>query len=353
MTGARRWSVPVLSAVAALGLAGCAGGQLDLRARDLRAQLETARSNGAYRCAPRALAIAEARTEFAERSLEAGDYFSARDHLEVADTHLQQALRHSPPERCQTEDGDRDGVADRVDRCPAQAEDRDGFEDADGCPDPDDDRDGVADAQDRCPREPEDADRFQDEDGCPDPDNDQDGLADAQDRCPQEAEDRDGFEDDDGCAEPDNDKDSVLDASDKCPNQPGPAGGDGCPARFRFIDVTPDKIELRQTIYFQTGKAAIMNRSFPLLDEVAAALAGRPSMRVRIEGHTDARGNALTNTRLSQARADAVRIYLVGRGVAGDRMESRGFGPDQPIETNKTAAGREKNRRVEFVITQQ
>jgi OOP family OmpA-OmpF porin len=348
----KRWTVPAVLAVV-LVAAGCAGAELDQRARELRATLVTARANGAYRCAPRELAVAEAQTEFAERALEAGDYFGAKGHLALADGSAQQALRLSPADRCRTEDADRDGVADRVDRCPAIAEDRDGFEDQDGCPDPDNDRDGVPDARDKCPNEPEDVDGFEDVDGCPDPDNDKDGVADAQDRCPRDPEDKDGFEDADGCPDPDNDQDGYLDAADKCPNEAGPPRGDGCAAKFRFIDVTADKIELRQTIFFRTSKAEIMSKSYPLLDEVASALKSRPSMKVRIEGHTDSRGDRLLNTRLSQARADAVLGYLAGRGVAVDRLEARGFGPDQPIETNKTAAGREKNRRVEFVITQQ
>jgi outer membrane protein OmpA-like peptidoglycan-associated protein len=340
-------------ALLALALAGCAGAELDLRVRELRGTLKTARAAGAYRCAPRELAVAESHAEFAERSLEAGDYFGAKGHLAVADASARQAIARSPAERCLNEDGDRDGVPDRVDRCPKDPEDKDGFEDGDGCPDPDNDRDGHNDTRDKCPNEPEDVDGFRDDDGCPDPDNDDDGVADALDRCAAQAEDKDGFEDEDGCPEPDNDKDGYLDAADKCPNQAGPAGSDGCPGKFRFINITADKIELRQTIFFRTGKAEIMSKSYPLLDEVALALKSRPTIKVRIEGHTDSRGNRLLNTALSQARADSVLAYLVGHGIATDRLEARGFGPDQPIETNKTALGREKNRRVDFVITQQ
>jgi len=106
--------------------------------------------------------------------------------------------------RYETTSGDRDGdgLFGAADRCPEQAEDKDGFEDTDGCPDPDNDGDAIADAQDRCPAEPEDKDGFQDTDGCPDPDNDGDGIADAQDRCPDKPEDKDGFEDEDGCEDP-------------------------------------------------------------------------------------------------------------------------------------------------------
>jgi outer membrane protein OmpA-like peptidoglycan-associated protein len=339
-------------------LAGCAGNELASRARDVRGVIKAARDAGAYRCAPRELAIAESHVDFAERDLDQGDYFRAKDHLQVADSNARQALRLSPPERCQQSratsgDSDGDGVPDRSDRCPAEPEDRDGFEDGDGCPEPDNDKDGLIDARDKCPNDAEDMDGFADDDGCPDPDNDEDGVLDAQDKCPREKEDRDGFEDGDGCPEPDNDKDGYLDAADKCPNEAGPQGGDGCPQRYKFISVTAEKIELRQTIFFQSTKAVIMSKSYPLLDEVATALKARPAIKVRIEGHTDSRGNRALNTRLSQARADSVKAYLVGKGVEADRLDAKGFGPDQPIETNKTAAGRDKNRRVEFVITEQ
>ena len=240
-----------------------------------------------------------------------------------------------------------------TDKCPTEPEDKDGFEDADGCPDPDNDKDGVPDKTDKCPNEPEDKDGFEDADGCPDPDNDADGILDNVDKCPMEPEDKDGFEDADGCPDPDNDKDGVLDAADKCPNDPGPPDNDGCPKKYEHIVVTQEKIELKQKIFFDTNKATIQSRSFPLLEEIAAVLKSRATMTVRIEGHTDSRGKHDHNMQLSQSRAESVRQHLVGLGVDMSRMEAKGYGPDQPIETNKTAAGREKNRRVEFFITQQ
>jgi hypothetical protein len=132
-------------------------------------------------------------------------------------------------------DGDRDGdgIGDRADRCPTMPEDRDGYDDRDGCPDPDNDGDGIVDARDVCPNEPEDADGFEDLDGCPDPDNDEDGIDDARDDCPDAAEDVDGFEDDDGCPDPDNDEDGIADGVDACPDDAedidGDADDDGCP----------------------------------------------------------------------------------------------------------------------------
>jgi OOP family OmpA-OmpF porin len=347
----------VLLVAAVPGAVGCAGGQLRVSVRELRARVGDARENGALRCAPRELALAETHTEFADRELDEGDYLRAREHLAVAERNVEEAMRRSPRDKCvgPTRPGDRDGdgIADDTDKCPAKAEDKDGFEDADGCPEPDNDQDGVADGDDECPTEAEDKDAFEDDDGCPDPDNDQDGVADGDDKCPTEAEDKDGFEDADGCPDPDNDQDGVADAADKCPTEAGPVENAGCPKKYEHIVVTEQKIELKQKIFFETNKAVIMSRSFGLLAEIANVLQTRPSMRVRIEGHTDARGTASHNVALSQARADAVSLHLVGLGVDSARMETRGFGSEQPIETNKTAAGRERNRRVEFVITTQ
>ena len=105
---------------------------------------------------------------------------------------------------------------DAADKCPTQAEDKDSFEDDDGCPEYDRDGDGIHDQQDVCPDQAEDKDGYKDEDGCPDADNDGDGLADAKDKCPNVGEDKDGFQDEDGCPDPDNDKDLVLDIDDQC-----------------------------------------------------------------------------------------------------------------------------------------
>ncbi|MSP91261.1 MAG: hypothetical protein EXR79_05600 [Myxococcales bacterium] len=130
-------------------------------------------------------------------------------------------------------DMDGDGIGDDDDRCPRAAEDRDGYEDLDGCPDPDNDGDGVPDERDQCRREPETKNGLQDDDGCPDADGDGDGVEDARDQCGGEKEDQDGFEDGDGCEDPDNDKDGVKDVDDKCPSKPedrdGFADDDGCP----------------------------------------------------------------------------------------------------------------------------
>jgi outer membrane protein OmpA-like peptidoglycan-associated protein len=313
------------------GMQGCAGADLATQVVEVRTRLASARDQGAYQCAPRELASGEANADFAEREFDKGEYFVARDYLELAQAQSREALRLASDERT---------CPKRKPEPPAD-------------PNADLDHDGIPDRLDRCPNEPEDRDGFEDEDGCPDPDNDKDGIPDTQDKCPNDPEDADGFEDEDGCPDPDNDRDGVPDPNDRCPNQSGPVANQGCPQEFEHINVTDEKIELRQAVFFQTGKAVILPRSFSLLDEVASALNGRPTMRVRVEGHTDIRGGRTYNLRLSQARAEAVKAYLVGRGISSDRMEAKGYGPDHPIDDNKTTAGRERNRRVEFMITEQ
>jgi outer membrane protein OmpA-like peptidoglycan-associated protein len=134
---------------------------------------------------------------------------------------------------CPDWDNDQDRLPDPIDKCPNDPEDRDGFQDGDGCPDPDNDNDGILDVYDTCPNMAEDKDGFEDEDGCPDPDNDQDGVDDLRDECPNVPEDHDGWQDQDGCPDPDNDGDGILDKDDECPNaaedQDGFGDLDGCP----------------------------------------------------------------------------------------------------------------------------
>lgn len=135
---------------------------------------------------------------------------------------------------CPDLDNDGDALPDTADKCPNEAEDLDGFEDADGCPDRDNDKDGIPDVQDRCKGEPENLNGFQDDDGCPDvKDTDLDGVPDADDKCLQDKEDTDGFQDTDGCPDLDNDGDGVPDTSDECVDQAEDMNGlqdeDGCP----------------------------------------------------------------------------------------------------------------------------
>jgi outer membrane protein OmpA-like peptidoglycan-associated protein len=255
-------------------------------------------------------------------------------------------------------DSDNDGIPDAQDLCPNEPEDRDGFDDEDGCPDPDNDSDGIPDKRDRCPNEPEDRDGFQDEDGCPDTDNDRDGIPDAQDKCPNDPEDRDGFQDDDGCPDLDNDGDGIPDAVDKCPNEPETRNGidddDGCPDSGGAVVVGTGRINVPEPIQFETGRTGVAARSEALLDRLADKLkANLQVKRIRIEGHTDDVGTARKNQELSQARAEAVREHLIKRGVEPDRLQAVGYGNTRPLDKRRTAGARARNRRVEFIIVEE
>jgi len=142
-------------------------------------------------------------------------------------------------------DQDHDGILDADDACPSEAEDMDGWEDTDGCPEADNDNDGILDADDPCPDEAEDVDGFEDQDGCPDRDNDGDGVTDGYDSCPNEAEDMDGDRDEDGCPDNDTDRDGIPDETDQCPNDPEDTDGfgdeDGCPETDYDGDGIPDE----------------------------------------------------------------------------------------------------------------
>ena len=253
-----------------------------------------------------------------------------------------------PPAAVAPRDSDNDGLLDNVDACPQEPETKNGFKDEDGCPDeiPDSDGDGLRDPDDKCPQEPEDRDTFQDEDGCPDPDNDADGILDASDRCPLEP----GPQVTGGCPDPDRDKDTVVDRLDNCPDEPGKPELQGCKEK-QLVRIQETSIEILEVVQFEYNKAVIQKRSFKLLDDVAKVIVNHPELKhIRVEGHTDDRGNDAYNKKLSQARAESVMRYLTEHGVAAERLEAVGYGEEKPVEDNTTEAGRTKNRRVEFKI---
>ncbi len=148
---------------------------------------------------------------------------------------------------------------------------------------------------------------------------------------------------------PDRDIDTVPDSIDRCPDVAGPIENAGCP-NYKKVVVKADKLELKEKLYFAWDRATLEEASFATLDEVAQALKDNPSFRVQVEGHTDASGADDHNQTLSEQRAQAVLDYLAAHGVAKDRLTSKGFSSSQPLDTNATVAGRESNRRVEFVV---
>lgn len=252
------------------------------------------------------------------------------------------------PETCDLEanrDRDGDGIPDLIDQCPDEPEDRDGFEDEDGCPDPDNDQDGIMDFEDACPNEP----GIPELKGCPFLDSDGDGIADSEDLCPNDPEDFDGYEDQDGCPDYDNDGDGFPDSEDLCPNVPGTK--QGCPDEGSVVRLSGHRIEILEKIYFMTAKAIIQKKSYHVLDEVAVFMKSHPEIKlVRVEGHADDRGSTKTNLPLSQDRANAVKEYLIRAGVDATRLSARGYGNSHPIVFNKSNKARATNRRVEFHI---
>jgi OOP family OmpA-OmpF porin len=147
----------------------------------------------------------------------------------------------------------------------------------------------------------------------------------------------------------DADGDGVPDSIDRCPDTRAGQRVDsiGCPILFVVERGEVQPLILRG-VNFEIGRSALTRESYVILDEVAASLVAHPDVRVEIAGHTDITGSRALNSRLSLERAQAVEVYLAQKGVEPSRMVSRGYGPDEPIATNATAAGRAQNRRVEL-----
>ena len=380
-------------------LAAChSGPQIRASGDIIKTDIERARRSNAMRCAPRELAAAEANLDFAMGELDQGNSQRAYEHITEAEAMARKAISLSrdcaprqvvvkeqpqlvvkleetdkdgdgvpdnvdqcpslpgPAENrgCPLEapkDRDGDGIFDTVDRCIDQPEDKDNFQDEDGCPEPDNDNDGILDGSDKCPNEAGPMQNL----GCPILDKDGDGLNDSVDQCPNEPEDKDGFKDEDGCPDLDNDNDGLPDDRDDCPNDPGPPENKGCPRTYSLVAVTKDRIEIKKQIKFATGSAKIVGaESEKILDEVGMALNDNAQIKkVRIEGHTDSVGNDAANLKLSQNRANSVMSALIKRNVDPGRMEAVGFGETKPIASNSTAAGKAENRRTEFNIADQ
>ncbi len=261
-------------------------------------------------------------------------------------------------------DRDGDSVPDGSDACPTESEDRDGYQDEDGCPDGDNDNDGIADGKDKCPDEPEDRDGYQDEDGCPEPDNDNDGIPDVSDRCPDQKEDIDGFDDGDGCPDEDNDGDGFADSVDKCPNDPETVNGiddeDGCPdSRGNGPEDRGDRLDLKggQVTFRGAGVTPVGKQ---VLRSVATLMRDR-SLVVRVEVHVplgtrskrarDIQRQKQQDRQLTIKRATAVLEYLASQGVPLSQIQAAGLGSDRPLGNNSPTDP--ANERVDFIKAQQ
>lgn len=231
-------------------------------------------------------------------------------------------------------DSDDDGIKDSDDACPNAA----GPVENNGCPDTD--NDGLFDFIDDCPT----VAGPKENNGCPWPDTDGDGLLDKDDKCPYLA----GPIKNDGCPYQDTDEDGVLDKDDKCPNTPGPVENDGCPVIEQEVQ------EILNTAFenleFETGKDVIKQESIPSLSELAEVLTKKPEWKLQIAGHTDNVGNDQANLILSKKRAEAVKNFMISKGIEAERLSVLYFGETMPIASNDTPEGRQKNRRVEMTI---
>lgn len=253
---------------------------------------------------------------------------------------------------CPLGDRDKDGVIDIDDQCPDEPKGARPDPDRLGCPIGDRDKDGVVDPDDVCPDTPQGETPDPNRLGCPAGDRDNDGVVDPQDQCPDTPK---GIHPDTnrlGCPLADRDGDTVPDVQDACPDKPGAPSTDpkknGCPS---LVEMKGGKIVVVQPVFFATDKDIILQKSFPVLQSVADALKASPELRkVSVEGHTDNRGKPEYNRDLSERRAKSVMRWLIEHGVAEERLQAVGYGPDRPIANNNTPIGREKNRRVEFVI---
>ena len=252
---------------------------------------------------------------------------------------------------CAMRDQDGDGVFDAQDECPTVPAGARPDAARAGCPASDADSDGVGDAQDVCPTTPAGANADPARAGCPNVDSDGDGIPDAQDACPTEPPGPRADAARPGCPMADRDRDTVPDNVDHCPDAVGAPSQDparnGCPGLVR---VDEQQIHILRPVYFGNGRDVILEDSFPVLAAVADAILAGGLSRIRVEGHTDDRGDSGRNQALSQRRAESVRRWLMEHGVPGANIVGVGYGDTRPIEPNEAELGRAANRRVEFHI---
>jgi OmpA-OmpF porin, OOP family len=251
-------------------------------------------------------------------------------------------------------DRDGDGIPDVDDACPDVPGVHSDDPKKNGCP-PDRDGDGIPDAEDACPDVPGVKSADPKKNGCPlEGDRDGDGIPDAQDACPDVPGVKNADPKKNGCPL-DTDEDGIPDAEDACPNEKGVRDPDpkqnGCP----HLRVTEHTITITKQVYFLFGKSGITQTVDPvsddLLNEVKDAINARPGIELlEVQGHADIVGPADFNQTLSQARANAVRDWLIQRGIPPKRLTARGYGSRVPQAPNDSDKGRQENRRVQFLI---
>ncbi|MCD4796518.1 MAG: OmpA family protein [Candidatus Cloacimonetes bacterium] len=286
-------------------------------------------------------------------------------------------------------DTDGDGIEDKLDKCPLEPEDVDGYEDEDGCPEFDNDSDGLDDYvetntgefinADSTGTDPNAADT--DMDGVNDydevltyhtnpvtVDSDSDGLSDGDEINNYKTDpnnidtDNDGLNDYDEVnthktdpTNPDTDGDGVMDGVDKCPleaeNYNGFEDEDGCPDTKPEIVFKKKAPIILDGVNFKVGSSELTDEAKLILGKVVRTLNNYTEMYLEISGHTDNTGSRKLNMKLSRKRAESVRRFLINQGVEGFRLRAIGLGPDHPVTTNKTKEGRFKNRRIEFFRT--
>lgn len=283
-----------------------------------------------------------------------------KDFSDIVPTHFQHSL--GIVVKFGGKDSDGDGIYDKFDSCPEVA----GLKEFNGCPDTD--GDGIIDGDDACPNvaglatlngcPDADADGIADKDDmCPNdkgtkanngcPDTDGDSIVDKDDKCATVA----GPKANGGCPWPDTDGDGVLDKDDNCISEVGPASNDGCPEPVITVVAEKEIGEFAKTILFKTGKSTFLPKVSEKLDGIVNIMQEFSKATFMIEGHTDSTGSESLNQKLSAKRAAAVQAYLAENGIDASRLESSGFGEANPIDTNKTRAGRASNRRVEIKVT--
>lgn len=232
-------------------------------------------------------------------------------------------------------DKDGDGIIDKLDDCPKEQ----GPVENNGCPWDDADEDGILDKDDDCPE----AAGPEENKGCPWGDKDEDGIIDKLDACPEEA----GPIDNKGCPWRDNDGDGVLDKDDDCIDEVGTVANNGCPEAV-IQKLQKDLNDYAKVILFDYGTSSISKQSNQVLSDIILVLKAFPNAKFVIEGHTDSIGSYELNKKLSDARANSVKDFLVKNGIDATRLSAIGYGERRPIATNMYKAGRAQNRRVEI-----